>query len=394
MKISLWVANTSGTPVLREFEAVSRDAAVQSAKADGLAVMSFGPAQTIRAKSRGSMGRFSVHLFTEELVALLGAGLNLLEGLRALVGKADGVGKRVLQSILEDLSTGKRFSEALEAHPEFPSIYISLVRASEQTSDLPTSLQRYLIHSAQMDDARQKAISAAIYPALLIVVGSSALVFLLLYVVPRFSGIYEGMRGELPWSAKLMMHWSLVVRDHGSELFLTLVCLVFVLVAVFTNSRTRLAMIDALHQLPYLGEQLRLFHMARLFRTVGMLLEGGIPLVSAMGMAINVLPVDLRRRAQAALDRIREGVRPSQALREVGISSSIADQMLVVGERSGELGAMMSRIAAFYEADTTRKLTRAMSVFEPILMAFIGLGIGVIVILMYLPIFELAGSIR
>jgi general secretion pathway protein F len=186
----------------------------------------------------------------------------------------------------------------------------------------------------------------------------------------------------------------MVGTTHGSEIFLVIGILTFSVAGLITNSRSRLLLIDWLHHAPYLGEQLRLFHMARLFRTVGMLLEGGIPLVSATAMSLSVLPLDLKNKALIALARMREGVKPSLALREQGLSSSVADQMLAVGERSGELGSMMSRIAAFYEADTTRKLERAMSVFEPVLMAFIGLGIGVVVILMYLPIFELAGSIQ
>jgi general secretion pathway protein F len=204
MRFSLWVAQVSGAPFTKNFEASSLVEAVSAAKLEGLHVLDTAIART-DVRPRGSRSRrFSVHLFTQELVALLDAGLTLMEGLQALTGKADVDERRILHALVNDLSTGSRFSAALEQSGEFPSIYVSLVRASEQTSDLSTSLQRYLIHSTQMDEARQKAISAAIYPALLIVVGAAAMVFLLLYVVPRFSGIYDGMRGELPWSAQLM----------------------------------------------------------------------------------------------------------------------------------------------------------------------------------------------
>ena len=363
MKFTLWVARASSAPFARNFEAPTLAGAVSAAHAEGLNVIDSVRAGADVVSHRRGSRRFSVHLFTQELVALLEAGLTLLEGLRALSGKAEADERRILQMLVNDLLTGKRFSDALEIHPEFPSIYVSLVRASEETSDLPTSLQRYLVHSTQMDEARQKAVSAAIYPALLIVVGGAALVFLLLYVVPRFSGIYDGMRGELPWSARLMMQWSHGVKDHGSEIIVSGLLVVLAAVTALTTGGSRLYLVNALHRLPYLGEQLRLFHMARLFRTVGMLLEGGIPLVSATEMSLAVLPIDLKLRATTALARMREGVKPSMALREQDLSSSVADQMLLVGERSGELGSMMSRVAAFYEADTTRKLERAMSVF-------------------------------
>jgi general secretion pathway protein F len=219
-------------------------------------------------------------------------------------------------------------------------------------------------------------------------------VFLLTYVVPRFSGVYEGMHRDLPWTANLLMHWGRFFKGHGAQAFVLMALAAAAAIWSISASSTRTALLRRLLKVPVIGKQWRLFHIARLYRTLGMLLEGGIALPRAITMASSLLPSGLREALDMALVEIREGQRPSVAFGRAGLSTPIAQPMLTAAEGSGDLGPMMIRVALFYEADTARRLERAMRVLEPALMALIGLAIGVIVVLMYMPIFELASTLQ
>jgi general secretion pathway protein F len=147
-------------------------------------------------------------------------------------------------------------------------------------------------------------------------------------------------------------------------------------------------------QLPSVGRRLHVFQLARFYRSLGMLLRGGMPVVTSLQMVSDLLESSLQGQLGLASARIREGQALSSAMEQYGLTTPVASRMLRVGERTGRMGEMMERIAAFYEEETARWVERFTKLFEPLLMVFIGLVIGGIVVLMYFPIFELAGSIQ
>ena len=147
-------------------------------------------------------------------------------------------------------------------------------------------------------------------------------------------------------------------------------------------------------RIPALGDRLHVYQLARLYRTVGMLQRGGTPMVTAMRMSAGLLGTNLRIAFADATQAVREGRSISDAMEQHGLTTPVAARMLRVGERSGDMGEMMERIAAFYDEDLTRWITLVTRLIEPALMSLIGILIGVIIVLMYFPIFELAGSIR
>jgi general secretion pathway protein F len=166
--------------------------------------------------------------------------------------------------------------------------------------------------------------------------------------------------------------------------------------SVFTATRpaTRRWLTRQLWQIPAIGSRLHIYQLARFYRSLGMLLRGGMPVVSALNLTADLLESSLRGQLQQATASIREGHPLSEAMDAFGLTTPVALRMLRVGERTGQMGEMMERIAAFYEEETARWVERFTKLFEPLLMVFIGLVIGVIVVLMYFPIFELAGSIQ
>jgi general secretion pathway protein F len=301
--------------------------------------------------------------------------------------------RRIFAALRESLYEGRSFSQALERFPEtFPSLFVATVRAAERTGDIAEALGRYIAYHERLDAVRRKVISASVYPAVLLGVGGLVVLFLLGYVVPRFAGVYEEVGRELPWLSQVLLEWGRLINANGAILAAAFV----VAAAAATLGFARLKEIvgRVARRIPAIGERLRVYHLARLYRTLGMLLRGGTPLVTALGMVPGLLPAAMRPQLAAGTQRIREGASISAAMEAAGLTTPVALRLLRVGEKSGEMAEMMDRIASFHDEELARWIDLVTKLFEPLLMAAIGVVIGLIVVLMYLPIFELAGSLQ
>jgi general secretion pathway protein F len=360
-------------------------------EARGLHPTQLAPLRSLR-RPAASRGAISLVLFSQELLALLMAGLSIVEGLEALVEREGGARLRgVLQRLLAGLREGKRFSSLLAEQPDvFPPLYVGIVRAAEGTSDMPRSLQRYVDYQARIDTVRNKLVSAAIYPSILLVVGGGVSAFLISYVVPRFATIYEGTGRQLPWMSQALLDWGRFASNHGLPLLIAAVVLG---VAGFMGVRAAIArsgLVTLLGRIPLLGAHLRIYQLSRLYLTLGMLLEGGIPIVAAMETAGGTVSPALREGLLQARAAVQSGTSLSSAFHAEGLTTPISLRMLRVGERSGELGSMLTQSAAFYDGEISRWIDRFTRMFEPLLMSAIGIVVGTIVVLLYMPIFDLA----
>jgi general secretion pathway protein F len=340
-------------------------------------------------------GKFPVALFTSQLIALLDAGLNLVEALQALAFKEKtSQRRRVLDSILSTLNAGQTFSQAIARLPmHFPRVYVAIVHASERTGDLQRALQRFLDYEQKFDHVRKKVASALLYPAILIVVGTLVLTFLMFYVVPRFARIYEDMSSNLPFFSQLLFTLGGWIDRHGWMVAGIVIALSAIAGYALSRQAFRSELVARLWRVRHVGEALRLYQLARLYGTLGMLLRSGVAIVPSMSMSTGLLSTHLRPQLGRAQTMIEEGASISSAMAAAGLSTAIADQMMVVGERSGRMGEMMERIAAFHDDDMARWLDWTMRTFEPLLMTVIGVAVGLVVVLMYMPVFELAGSL-
>jgi len=372
------------------------DAGDVSAKmrAQGYTVLSANPKKSLRLFS--AKGTFPLVLFNQELLSLLTAGLTLLESLETLAEKEHKEeSKKIFEQIIARLYEGKTLSAALQQFPEhFPNLYIASIKASEKTGDIPESLARFIAYQAQLDQVKRHVVSASIYPLMLLGVGGLVTLFLLAYVVPRFSRIYADINAELPLFSRLLMRWGQLLEAHGGLLLMSGIVIVAALVYAFTRPGSKRWLSRQLWNIPALGARLRIYQLARFYRALGMLLRGGVAIVPALQMVTDLLQTGLRTQLGLATASIREGISISRAMEAHDLSTPVAGRMLRVGERTGQMGEMMERIAAFHDEETSRWVERFIKLFEPLLMVFIGLMVGCIVILMYLPIFELAGSIQ
>jgi general secretion pathway protein F len=354
------------------------------------------PARALGLPQSFGSARFPLVLFTQELLALLRSGISLLEALETLAEKeARGASVGVLLGLTERLKQGQSFSNALQAFPQaFPDLYVATVRASERTGSLSEALARYVAYQTQLDSVKKHLVSASIYPAILLIVGGLVCLFLLGYVVPRFSRIYEDIGGNLPWLTRILIAWGGVVEARGGLLLAGLSGGVAALVFWLRRPSSKQFLSRQLMRIPAVGERVRVYQLTRFYRTVGMLLAGGTPVTQAMMMVSGLLDQELRQRLGSATRSIREGQPLSVSLDTQSLTTPVSLRMLRVGERTGMMGEMMERAAAFHEEELARWVERFTRTFEPLLMAVIGVVIGGIVVLMYFPIFELAGSVH
>ncbi|MBK9326528.1 MAG: type II secretion system F family protein [Hydrogenophilales bacterium] len=377
-------------------DAAGEAEAAEQARGQGLQVLTVAPRSNVAARWRGRRSRFPLVLFSRELMALLGSGLALTEALQTLVEKETRAETRqVLDQVVRHLFEGERFSTAISHFPDaFPPLYVSVVQASEKTSGLAEALARYVAYQEQVEGVKKKVVAASVYPLLLLAVGGLVALFLLGYVTPRFAAIYEGNMERLPFASRMLIAGGGLVEAHALTALFALVATLALAVWGFTRPATRAWVSRLLWRAPGLGEHLRIFHLTRFYRTVGMLLQGGIPVVQALGMAGGMLHPELRLRLQGATRLIREGQSLSRAMEQSGLSTPVSVRLLRVGEKSGRMGEMMESVAKFHDEELARFVEWFTRLVEPLLMALIGLVIGVIVVLLYLPIFELAGSLE
>lgn len=379
-----------------ELEAGDREDAAAQVRAQGHVLLTLKARTGWPLAGRATRRRFPLSLFSQELLALLHAGLSVIEALETLVDKErHPETARVLGRIVTGLYEGHPLSRAIEqCGAAIPPLYVATLRTSERTGALEEALGRYIDYQVQVDRLRRHLAGASIYPVVLAVVGTMVTLFLMLYVVPRFSSIYADAGASMPWASRVLMAVGQFLGENRVAIIgAVLALLVAGWYAAGRVSVRRWCMRNA-WRLPAVGARLRLFYLSRVYRTLGMLLRGGLPVATALPMAGALLQLDMRTQLDHAARYISEGNPISRSMEKVGLTTPVALRMMQVGERTGQMGDMMERIAGFYEEELSRWIERFTKLFEPLLMIVIGMLIGAIVVLMYLPIFDLAGNIQ
>ncbi len=353
------------------------------------------PAAVPSVAARGRV-RFPLRLFCQELAVLLDAGIPLYEALHTLKEKESAADiAHVLGQLTQALSQGQTLAQAMRTlGATFSTLLIASIEASQRTGHTAQALRQHAEYLAWLGGLRDKLINAAIYPAILI--GASLLVmgFLTVFVVPRFADIYEGMGGELPWLSGVLLSTGQAVGDHPMAVAMGALGLVAAAVLAWRSAAVRAALAARAWQMPVVGPRLRLIELAALYRTLGLLLQAGVAIVPAMEAAGELVGPSLRRSVQLAAARVREGQRLSDSLQAQELGTPVSLRMMRVGEQSGELGPMLERAATFYDEELARFTEWVGKVISPALMLIMGVMIGGIVVLMYLPIFQVAEQIQ
>ncbi|MFC0397537.1 type II secretion system F family protein [Paraburkholderia rhizosphaerae] len=355
--------------------------------------------------SRLRAARFDVSLFACELLALLRAGLTLTESLEALDERSRR-GKsatamvendhRVLSGLILSMQQGKSLSSALNDYPDqFPGLFVAMLAASEHTGELPQALERYLQYHAQVSVVRQKLISASLYPAMLLLVGVSVAFFLICFLAPRFGHVYDGMTHvELPAMSRWLIGFGLLVSDHAVASTLCVAAALTAIIAALMQPAVRQKCVALTARLTWIGQILKLSQLARFYRSVSMLLHGGVALLPALDITRHLLGGALQSGLARSMACIAQGKTLSESLQQTDLLTPIAQRLLRAGERNGQIAGMLEQAALFHEREISQWVERFSRLVEPVLMLLMGLGIGLIVVLLYLPIFDLAGSLQ
>jgi general secretion pathway protein F len=386
---------SAASAALARERAGANGAQVLSCKAQAQRMTLTGQSQG-QARARGGKATLDAAVFALEMGSLVDAGMPVVGALQTLAdGQRQPTARQQVLDVQAAINQGQRLSEALDGvKPPLPPLLIATVRASEQSGNLSAALSRYAEHQQSFKALRDSVLGAAIYPAVLLLLGSVVVLFLLGGVVPKFATLIETTRHDLPWSSQLLMSWGRFVNDHGTGAIAF--GLVFLAILVVGGRRllvegTRSSWVV---RLPLVGELVREFQRSQMYRTAGLLVQGGTPLNSALQLCERLLSIEDLPRLQACMRLINEGRGLTDAFRESGLADPAAAGMLSVAERTGTLGAILERVASFKEARLHRAIEWTSRLIEPALMIIIGLVIGSIVVLMYLPIFDLASSLQ
>lgn len=393
MQYQLRVIKATGSPSQIALDATTELEARHRAEQQGYTVLRVAsPASKIRLSAE----RFPLALFCQELRVLLEAGLPLPDALETLIEKETHADTRVtITKLLSAIQEGQPLSDAMASLPNaYPTLFVATIRAAETTGNLPEALNRYALYIEQIDILKKRVISASIYPALVLAFGFLVLVFLMAYVVPRFSKIYESHTNNLSLTTKLLLQLGKFSQDYGLIVLVLIFGLGALMVSLFSQPGVREKLFEAFWKLPYLGEKVRIYHLSRLYRTFSMLLRSGIPVVTGLNMVNSLLGASLQSNLSKAKRLISEGQSFSEAFESCGLTTPVAGRLFRVGERTGKLETMMERSAVFHEEQMLRWVDAFTKIFEPLLMTIIGVIIGGIVLMMYLPIFELATGLQ
>lgn len=349
-------------------------------------------------KSKYKLKKFNIIIFVHELRTLLLSGLSLPESLNILIDhheQNENKENNPVVKIKEGLNQGLTLSEAMKnSTNEFPVILIATVAASERNGTLVKALESYIKYDEQVSTIKNKVYNASMYPLTLVLVAFVVIFFLIIYLVPRFGAIYEGIDIQLPWASALMLKFGAFVGQYR----LYVIGLFFVSITLFIiklkQQGLEKTMMSILSIFSPLRSRLEIMYLSRFYRGLALLLASGASVIQSFNMIESILLPEQQIKLKQAKDAILTGKSLSTALNESGLTTKVSSRLLNTGDRNGEIVAMFEKSAEFHDLDLSQFVEKFSKLLEPILMLFIGAFIGLIVVLLYMPIFSLASGLQ
>jgi type IV pilus assembly protein PilC len=336
-------------------------------------------------------------IFSQELAALLKAGLPLVQSLDVMLERQpDLVFRRSLETIRDKVKSGIALSDAFRAEGAlYPPILSASLIAGERSGNLEGVLRRLVQYLRLTNALRKKAIAASVYPIMLFVMMGALLAVMLLKVIPQFADFYSGFDLELPILTRFMMA---LAAGLQANIFMLLVAVIGAWIgfkAWMRRESSAITLDRLLLSLPYLGGLMRRYATSQLARTLSALLQGGLPLLNALEVA----GASVGNRAMAvavtsATSQIREGKSLTAALESTGMVDSLTLEMVKVGEQTGALGEMLNSVADFYDEEMETSMAKVLSLVEPILLVFMAVIVAGMLLAFYLPLFEAISGIQ
>jgi type IV pilus assembly protein PilC len=336
-------------------------------------------------------------IFTRQLATMIDAGLPLVQCLDILATQTENPQfAKILQSVKTHVESGATFSEALSRHPKvFDPLFVNLIAAGEVGGILDTILNRLSTYIEKSVKLKRQVKSAMVYPIAIMAVAIIVVVVMLTKVIPVFENMYSEFKGaSLPAPTQVVINISNGFQDYWYIFFGGAAAFGIGLSAMLRNPRGREIFDGFILKVPVIGSVLRKVIVARFTRTLGTLLSSGVPILDALEICAKTSGNKVVQNSiMYARSRISEGQDLATPLAQTKVFPSMVVQMIGVGEQTGAMDQMLQKIADFYEDEVDVSVTAMTSLMEPLMMVFLGGIIGGIIVAMYLPVFELAGSI-
>ncbi len=396
--------NKDGKEVFGVMEAETQALAINDVRSLGLyatMVRSASKSDEKRArKEKGGVSEFyigglkskQIMLMTRQLATLIDAGLPLLRSLNILIAQQKPCKlKDVLREIAADIQSGSTFAEGLAKHPKgFDRLYVNMVRAGEVGGMLETVLNRLAVFMERRQALKRKVRGALIYPIAVVVIATGIVSFLLVYVVPVFADVYADFGGKLPWPTQFLLSAGDFMQYRWWLLLLIITSFIDVVKissksAVVSSIRDRVVL-----KIPLIGDLVTKVSVARFARTLGTLITSGVPILQAMKITKETIGNEVIQNAvQKVHDSIKEGDTIAAPLDESKVFPAMVVNMIDVGEETGNLDAMLMKVADIYDAEVEAAVEGMLALLEPAIIIILGGIIGFIVVSLYLPIFSL-----
>jgi type IV pilus assembly protein PilC len=335
-------------------------------------------------------------VFNQQMVALIRAGLPLLQALDSVLDRMpEGAFRRYLTDIRERVQAGQALSDAFIAQGEaFPRVYAAALSAGERSGELGTVMGRYLQFAKKTEHVKTKVRSALIYPALLSAMSMGLVALLMFYILPKFAEFYGEFDAGLPGLTLFVITIAQFLQSQAVLLAITMGGGFLVARSWRRTDAGRLFFDSLILKLPMIGPVMRMYDIAQFSRTLSTLLSGGIPLVSSLQTTAGAVDNMVFANATNAIaEDVRQGRALWESIDRSGVMSDLTIELVKVGESTGSLDVMLSNVAEFYDEQVDEAMTRVVSLFEPILLVVMGAVVGFLLLAMYLPIFRLSGAV-
>ena len=334
--------------------------------------------------------------FNQELLVLIKAGLPIVNSLDTILERIDkGLLSATLRDVRNEVKGGASLSEAFEQFPAvFPYLYVASIRAGERTGDLVSTIRRYIAYLKRAEGLKKKILSSLFYPSILVLMAILVISVLLVYVIPTLSRVYTDSGAQLPLPTQMLIAVALFLKKY----FLLTIVLLAAAIYIFrrwSSTETGRFRVDGMKlRIPFVGKIITEYAITSFTRTFATVLGSGVPVIESLKMSVGTLDNRvLERKLLEAVKRVEEGTRLSAALESVRVMPPLALRMLGVGESTGSLEEMLADVSDYFDEEVENRLTLITTAIEPAIMIFMGFVIGLIVIVMYLPIFNIASSV-
>lgn len=391
---------TSGGRVVSQTEQAMSEAEVrQRLAAQGYYVLSVHPKEALKEKLRG-LGSRTISaddflIFNEQFLTLSKSGLPLQKSLELLARQTRSNALRgALENVQEKVRGGAVLSEAFESAGAFPKVYCATLSAGERSGNLDRVLTQYVAYQKIRRGFRKKLISALIYPAILVIFLTILVSFVVAFIVPRFASLYADLDVKLPVITQVVIAFSQGVKQIAVFVLVGVAAGIFAIRTAARSMQVRLKWDRVKYHAPIIGKLLLKFSVAEFARTLSTLLQGGIPIVSALETARASVSSPLLSQAIVQAQKEVTGGRSLFAsLRMTGFFPPIALDMVEVGEATGALPAMLEGLAEFFEEDVSIDLATLVALVDPLMIGSIAIIVAFVLIAFYLPLFSLAGQV-